>query len=84
VAVTTYRHGSDCFGTVKGSGILSVSSVKTLVVTVLGEVAGILHTYLLLNVAISSLMDASDQALLILPIMQDPKSLSLHGRLFLR
>ena len=77
MAVNVYIHRFDCFNTLNGSSILSVSSVNEKVVTVLENVVGISHTYLPIQIAISFFMDACDQAPLILPKMQDQKSFTL-------
>jgi len=54
------------------------------VVTVLVDVVGIFRTYLPIKAAISLFMDTCDQEPLLLPKMQDPKSLRLHWRSFSR
>jgi len=54
------------------------------VIARLEDLAGIFHTYLPIKAAISLFMDACDQALLIVPKMEDPNWLTLHWRSFSR
>jgi len=48
------------------------------VATVPEDVAGIIRTYLPIKAATSLFMNASDQAPVVLPQMQEPKSMTLH------
>jgi hypothetical protein len=57
VAVVVYIHGFDSFCKLKYSRIISGSSVKKCVVTVLEDVVGIFHTYLSIQAAITVFMD---------------------------
>jgi hypothetical protein len=53
-------------------------------VTVIEDVAGIFCTYLPIMAAIFLYMDACDEVPLILPKMEDPKSLTICGHTFSR